>query len=210
MRTNILFILIFIVNTVYSQVSTSEFLRLKQIYDGKLVITLDPMTVQRYPLSERQFNIDAQSVWKCKILISPANQVDSNSSSKDSILVFILSNKEVSFTAFNGSYRSFPSINMFFLYDQYTQRVNAENEEAVKVENLKRNSLIKRFGKENGMLIYQQKVKIGMNKKMCDASWGAPSSSHIITTKSGTSEVCNYSGKGTLVFENGIVTKIVK
>ena len=47
-----------------------------------------------------------------------------------------------------------------------------------------------------------------MSKKMCEESWGITNNKQKITDNSGVSEVWRYN-KGTLVFKNGILTKIV-
>lgn len=59
---------------------------------------------------------------------------------------------------------------------------NAEYEKAVIAEELqskeaakqRKKALIKKYGQTNGMLIFENKVKIGFTKEMCIAAWGHP------------------------------------
>ena len=67
---------------------------------------------------------------------------------------------------------------------------------------------IKIFGKENGTLIAEQKVRIGMTSKMCEYSWGKPKSINKTTGTYGVHEQWVYGSSQYLYFENGILTDI--
>lgn len=85
---------------------------------------------------------------------------------------------------------------------EYEKFIAAENE---KTEWKQR--MIRTYGKTNGTLIIQHKVKIGFSKKMCEESWGIPNSINKSTGSWGVHEQWVYSG-GYLYFENGKLTAI--
>ena len=86
------------------------------------------------------------------------------------------------------------------------QKLNKINKEKERVERLAR--LIKKYGKEDGTIIANNKVRIGMTKEMCKDSWGKPNSINSTTSAYGTREQWVYVGGNYLYFENGILTTI--
>lgn len=86
---------------------------------------------------------------------------------------------------------------------EYEKFIAAENE---KTEWKQR--MIRTYGKTNGTLIIQGKVKIGFSKKMCEESWGKPYSINKSTGSWGVHEQWVYSGDSYLYFENGKLTAI--
>ena len=86
---------------------------------------------------------------------------------------------------------------------EYEKFIAAENE---KTEWKQR--MIRTYGKTNGTLIIQGKVKIGFSKKMCEESWGKPYSINKSTGSWGVHEQWVYSGDSYRYFENGKLTAI--
>lgn len=70
------------------------------------------------------------------------------------------------------------------------------------------NAIIAKYGRINGNLIIQGKVKIGFTKAMCIESWGQPESINKTTGKYGTHEQWVYDNGNYLYFENGKLTTI--
>ena len=68
--------------------------------------------------------------------------------------------------------------------------------------------LIAKYGRINGNLIIQGKVKIGFTKAMCIESWGEPKSINNTIGKYGTNEQWVYEDGNYLYFENGKLTTI--
>jgi hypothetical protein len=66
------------------------------------------------------------------------------------------------------------------------------------------------FGQENGELIAQGKVKIGMTTEMCKVSWGKPFWNNKTTTENKVSEDWYYGYGYSLHFVNGALTRIVE
>ena len=69
-------------------------------------------------------------------------------------------------------------------------------------------SMITKYGKANGTLIIQGKVKIGFTKKMCEESWGKPSDINKASGSWGVHEQWVYGYGSYLYFENGRLTSI--
>lgn len=70
------------------------------------------------------------------------------------------------------------------------------------------NSMIRKYGRTNGNLIIQGKVKIGFTKQMCKDAWGEPQSINTSTRTWGTHEQWVYGLGSYLYFENGKLTSI--
>lgn len=69
-------------------------------------------------------------------------------------------------------------------------------------------SMITKYGKTNGTLIIQGRVKIGFTKQMCKEAWGEPESINTSTGSWGSHEQWVY-GLGTyLYFDNGRLSSI--
>lgn len=188
------------------------FERLKQAYDGKTIIAYNHCMSYKLPRTEA-FNetIEQGSLWKCKVtllrekdLIFDQNSAD-NQSNDDIFIGFLLSDSQKTIYAYSESKRGEPFFDdCFMLYDSYLKMKNKEN----KNEEFNVNNLIQKYGKEFGLLISQHKVKIGMTKEMCEASWGVTLNIQRITTQSLLTEYWRYSGGRKLVFVNGVLTEI--
>lgn len=68
--------------------------------------------------------------------------------------------------------------------------------------------MISTYGKTNGQLIIEGKVKIGFTKQMCIESWGQPYDIYRTTTRYGVSEQWAYNLKSYLYFDDGELTSI--
>lgn len=68
--------------------------------------------------------------------------------------------------------------------------------------------MIRLYGKTNGNLIIDGKVKLGFSKKMCEEAWGIPSDINKSTGSWGTHEQWVYGSGSYLYFENGRLTAI--
>lgn len=68
--------------------------------------------------------------------------------------------------------------------------------------------MIRTYGKANGNLIIQGKVKLGFTKKMCKEAWGEPSEINKSTGSWGVHEQWVYGLGSYLYFKNGKLTSI--
>lgn len=75
-------------------------------------------------------------------------------------------------------------------------------------ERKRKKKIISKYGKELGSLIFAGKVRIGMTKEMCIASWGEPYDINKTITSGAIREQWVYSLKSYLYFENGTLTTI--
>lgn len=75
-------------------------------------------------------------------------------------------------------------------------------------ENENLNRMIRKYGKSNGTLIAQGKVKIGFTKQMCIDAWGEPIKINTTTNRYSKSEQWVYGGDCYLYFENGKLVTI--
>jgi len=89
-----------------------------------------------------------------------------------------------------------------------------KQEEIIRTENARkafekrRAECISKFGLQNGELIAQGKVRIGMSKEMCRYSWGSPFWSSKTTTINAIDEVWYYGLGFSLHFENDYLIRI--
>lgn len=84
-----------------------------------------------------------------------------------------------------------------------------EEEKRIKEEKIKlKNSYVKKYGAKMGALIAEGKVVLGMNKEMCKASWGEPSSVNRSVYAGLTTEQWVYNMQTYLYFSNGILKTI--
>ncbi|BDX37999.1 hypothetical protein CYCD_13540 [Tenuifilaceae bacterium CYCD] len=81
-------------------------------------------------------------------------------------------------------------------------------ENARKVFEKRRTECIKKFGLQNGELIAQGKVRIGMSKEMCKYSWGTPFWTSKTTTVNSIDEDWYYGLGFSLHFENDYLIRI--
>lgn len=73
---------------------------------------------------------------------------------------------------------------------------------------IRRENLIKKYGINQGTLIADGKVAVGMTKEMCIASWGRPQDINRTTGTFGVHEQWVYNLKSYLYFEKDILTTI--
>lgn len=91
------------------------------------------------------------------------------------------------------------------------KRAQEEAEYRAKIEREEREykaNLIKKYGKDNALLILDGQVKIGFTKEMCIESWGRPYDINRTVTAYGTHEQWVYGLWCYLYFEDGILTAI--
>jgi len=97
-----------------------------------------------------------------------------------------------------------------------SQQLNTKRkqEELIKEENKRkafernRTECINKFGQQNGELIANSKVKIGMTTEMCKAAWGIPFWTSKTTTENGTNEDWYYGFGYSLHFVNSNLIRI--
>lgn len=68
--------------------------------------------------------------------------------------------------------------------------------------------MIRKYGRTNGNLIIQGKVKLGFTKEMCREAWGSPSDINKSSGSWGVHEQWVYGLGSYLYFENGRLTAI--
>lgn len=69
-------------------------------------------------------------------------------------------------------------------------------------------AMIAKYGKTNGTLIAEGRVRVGFTKQMCIDAWGEPQKKNKTTTRYGTSEQWVYSLNSYLYFEGNKLTSI--
>lgn len=96
------------------------------------------------------------------------------------------------------------------LYAQQQKEKNAkETKEKLEIEKHKA-KCISLFGKENGGLIAQGKIKIGMTQENCIFAWGEPFNKRRIISENNVVEIWNYWSGCQLSFINGKLIKIIE
>lgn len=91
------------------------------------------------------------------------------------------------------------------------RRLSYQRERELKEKQRKeefQNGMIAKYGLENGRLVGNKRIAIGMTKEMCKDAWGSPMDSYSTTTKYGKSEVWCYNYKTRVYFYNGKVVRI--
>lgn len=99
----------------------------------------------------------------------------------------------------------------FMSVDDYNLEIASKNKakkEVVAKNKNKLEKLTQKYGKENAILISQNKVEIGMTKEMCKESWGIPTRTDVEKTAKTTKETFIYSWSKRLYFENNRLVKI--
>lgn len=69
-------------------------------------------------------------------------------------------------------------------------------------------TMIRKYGKANGKLIIEGRVKVGFTKKMCEESWGKPSKINSSSGSWGVHEQWVYGSETYLYFKNGRLSSI--
>ncbi len=92
------------------------------------------------------------------------------------------------------------------LCDSFISYDNFLAQQQAKIEREK--ALIRKYGRTNGNLIIEGKVKLGFTKKMCEEAWGAPKDINKTTGSWGVHEQWVYGMGCYLYFENGKLTAI--
>lgn len=91
------------------------------------------------------------------------------------------------------------------------QRLSYKREQELKDKQRKekfQNSMIAKYGMENGQLIGNRRIKIGMTQEMCRDAWGKPINTYRTTTKYGQREVWCYNYKTRVYFFDGKIVQI--
>lgn len=86
-----------------------------------------------------------------------------------------------------------------------------ENNKKLKGKNdliKKQNDLNTKYGSKYGLLIGQNEISIGMNKEMCESSWGIPFSKNQRITAEKTIEIWYYRTGLILYFNNNVLFQI--
>ncbi len=91
-------------------------------------------------------------------------------------------------------------LNSFENYDEFVKSQQEKKEWEQK--------MIRTYGKTNGKLIIDGRVKIGFTKKMCEEAWGKPSEINKSIGSWGVHEQWVYGLGSYLYFENGKLTSI--
>jgi len=206
-------------DTIYSLVDeiipkfilSPYYIKLKQSVKDKYFVSKSDFSAFGYPDDNKFIFVEAGSSWKCvdaplirKKSLTQYENADEDT--KQEIIMIYLLKRDTNTIILHHSIGIGDMISRFMLKEEYIKQNNTEQ----KTENIKRNNYIKMYGKEFGILIAQQKIKIGMTKKMCEESWGVTFDNQKITKKTEISEICHYRGRGTLVFINNILTKIIE
>lgn len=184
--------------------------KLKTTFKDKTFIAINDISIGKIPDGEKLFFVETGSKWKCidvslirvasMFTLKGTKDIDQG---QDLLIVYLLKND--SCTIILQHNRSFgEDLSSFQLYDDYKKIQNNEQ----KTKNKILDDYIRKFGKEYGILISEHKIKIGMSKNMCEASWGLPTNSRKSTSASGVVETYRYSYRGTLVFINDKLTNI--
>ena len=93
------------------------------------------------------------------------------------------------------------------LAKQNIEKQKILNKNRIEKENFK-SYCINKFGRENGEIIAQQIVKIGMTVEMCEVAWGKPFDKSSTITSDQKVEIWSYGWKRSLYFVNGVLNRI--
>ena len=91
------------------------------------------------------------------------------------------------------------------------RRLSYQRERELKEKQRKeefQNGMIAKYGLENGQLIGNRRIKIGMTQEMCRDAWGKPINTYRTTTKYGQREVWCYNYKTRVYFFDGKIVQI--
>jgi len=186
--------------------------KLRMTFKDKTFIAIKDGSIGQIPDGEKLFFVETGSKWKCidvslirvasLFTMQETKEVDQG---QDLLIVYLL--KKDSCTIILQHDRSFgEDLSSFQLIDDYKKIQNNELKSKAKIID----EYIRKYGKEFGILISENKVKIGMSKIMCEESWGMPTNSRKSTSASGVSEIYRYSDRGTLIFFNDKLTNIIE
>ena len=157
-------------------------------------------------------NIPIGSKWICTgVQVKPKKVAYGMSDDQRSPIVLILENstlgKHYCYLEDKSGGNYIPSYSRVssLLCGRFQPTADYEREVAEKAKKSK--ELTKKYGAANAKLILDGKIKIGMSKAMCKASWGEPSNINTSTGSWGTHEQWVY-GNSYVYFENGRITSI--
>lgn len=207
------------------------FVKLKELYDTKQFIILTPnnnFNTIDYS-SHQKINVKNEFIWDCEVVLISDKEL-----SKKAIEVYKGKYKiAYKMTNNEGQTIILDKLYVEFWYTAKTienyrkeqadlelkkeelkakkieEEKLAQEKEQKKLQKFKANC-ISEFGEDICNLIVQGKVRLGMTKKMCEASWGSPYDKTEVITEDVKIENWYYSWKKTLHFENGILKRIEK
>jgi hypothetical protein len=90
--------------------------------------------------------------------------------------------------------------------EQKTKEKLAKEQRDKETKRKYKQECIHRFGSKYGMLVFEERVQIGMTKEMCEMAWGFPVDINTTMVKGMTHEQWVYSMKTYLYFDNGVLT----
>jgi|SRR5690554_2826740 len=204
-------------NNPWKFILVPYFVKQKQINEGKTFVAFNNNETESYDISsESVINIPTLSKWTCSVDLLKTNNKGDEIDEYN--IYYILRNNKGETILTEQLIRKY---GMHFVEENKYLRQKAEKElkkeqliakkkkeQLLKEEN-ERNEKVKhqeecvsKFGKTNGELIAQGKVKVGMTKEMCKVAWGTPYWTDKITTEHTVREDWYYGYGLSLHFEN--------
>ena len=185
---------------------------IKQKYDDKIVVAtydfggFEMNDSCQCDDNRKYIDIYTGSKWKCKVITF--DKADAQFTANNPHLIgVILNNGKNKIVTLCKSAIDYPNLQpRFILEKEFIKQVNNEKKESKVIIK----DLVKKYGKEYGLLISIGKVKVGMSKKMCEAAWGVTFDIRKISKSSKVIETWIYPSGGSLIFTNGILTKILE
>ena len=175
------------------------FEKLRQTTIGSKLVNQFPDNKDIFSLSDRYIvynledgepisSIPEDFVWEVKDLALIENDGRTN-------LSYILTSDK-----FPNAFASFVDKSKFTPYEKFiADKTKRKQWEA---------SIVRKYGKTNGQLIIEGKVKIGFTKAMCEEAWGKPRSINKTTGSWGTHEQWVYGSGNYLYFSGNKLTSI--
>ena len=208
----------------YQLVVLGHYEKMKSLYVGKKFIFIGYSSIpDSYDKADRLIeagndtaseDIKEQSVWECvDVQVKPRRKEDGMFIDYRSPVVLIMQNDtygqhycyiENEFgKPFETESGEFPIVGPCFRDIEFAN-THQDNEQQESTERLEQ--MTEKYGEEDGELIAQGKVKIGMTTEMCKDAWGEPVSVNKTMGPWGSNEKWTYKKGAYLYFEDGILS----
>lgn len=200
------------------------FVKQKQIHEGKTFLAFNKNDNESFDVSSKKsISVPTLSKWTCKVDIF--NMTPRGGENEEYKLYCVLENDrgetilrkklegyewDLHFIEENEYLRSETEkkLKQEQLIEEQKKRELLRKEKERKESEKHKEECINKFGKIDGELIAQGKVKIGMTKKMCKVAWGSPFWTDKVTTEYGIKENWYYGFGFSLSFKNGLLNII--
>ena len=207
-------------------ISVPFYIKQKMLFEKKNLILIGGGFKTVDEINNKDIYMLKNSKWYCKeITILPTSQITSYPDKLvEYDMFYILTNQKgetailpciATYFKSNDKSLTLDSYASLVLEKDYNKKEQEKIAEEKRITEKKRiakenyiNQCVKKYGLEFGNLISQGKVKIGMNKDMCNAAWGKPILITKTTTEDKTYELWAYGMNLKLYFDNDLLIRI--